>query len=356
MAPPTSPAPKATPLLDHVVILVPHAFLASPPAWLRAPFRFAPGGRHADGRTENALVLLADGSYLEFIAFVPAASAGGGSSRHEHRWGRKAEGTVIDWALTLHAPGDDDGSGDEIRHGAEFRDIQDRVGKAAADAGFAYGDPVRGGRLRPDGAELRWAVASARRRREGKGEGHTDAAASASTPGPEPDGASWAPVEPGQLPFWCLDETPRRLRVPFEEDGGDKTRHPTGIVGVAEVEVVVAGGGGGDGDGLGKEKEALAAAYDAVFGEKGGRDGWEVETVAGGRKAGRLLHPPGRIVLSAARAQEGGGSGDGAGAGAGGSIKITFYTDDENWVGKTIGGKVDGEHTLEFKLVAATPK
>lgn len=338
------------------MILIPHAFLASPPAWLSAPFRFAPGGRHADGLTENALVLLADGSYLEFIAFVPEESG----HRHRHRWGRKTEGTVIDWALTLHASGDDDGGdgdgGDgKVRHAAEFREIQNRVERAGrGDNGIAYADPVRGGRLRPDGVELRWAVASARRREvEGGGGGGGD--------------GTWGPVEPGQLPFWCLDETPRRLRVPFEEDGGEKTRHPTGVVGVAEVEVGVgvAESGSGNGNSQAREKEALAAAYEAVFGKKsarkGGEDGWEVETVAGGGEGGRRpLHPPGRVVLSTTTTttQEGGGSGsgDGAGAGAGGSIKITFYTDDEAWVGKTIGGKVDDQHTLEFKLVAATPK
>lgn len=33
-------------------------------------FTISPGGRHADNRTENRLVIFADGSYLELIAFI----------------------------------------------------------------------------------------------------------------------------------------------------------------------------------------------------------------------------------------------------------------------------------------------
>lgn len=249
---------------------------------------------------------------------------------------------MIDWALTLHAPGDDgDGDGDgEIKHGAEFREIQERVEKASAradaGAGIVYADPVRGGRVRPDGVQLRWAVASAKRKNPS-----SSAAAAALGAGGDKDG--WVPLEPGQLPFWCLDETPRRLRVPYEEDA-DQIRHPTGVVGVAEVEVAV--GGESASKEKAKERESLGAVYDAVFGKQaaGKGDAWEVQTLAG---EGR--HSPGRVVLAAAR--EGGSNGTGAA-----DIKITFYTDDEDWVGKTIGGKVDDEHTLEFKLVAATSK
>jgi hypothetical protein len=85
-------------LLDHIVILVPHSFLTSPPAWFTNVFVPYPGGRHADGLTENTLVLFPDGSYIEFIAFVPGVDPG---KREKHKWGRKAEFSVVDWALTL---------------------------------------------------------------------------------------------------------------------------------------------------------------------------------------------------------------------------------------------------------------
>ncbi|KAF2154517.1 hypothetical protein K461DRAFT_214114, partial [Myriangium duriaei CBS 260.36] len=190
------------PLLDHIVILTPHSFLSSPPGWFASLFNFYPGGRHADGLTENTLALLADGSYVEFIAFVPGIDP---AERKKHRWGHKKEGTIIDWALTLHVSSSS-GLKDQTR---AFKQIQQQV--LDAHTGFSYKDLVRGGRQRPDGKELRWAVAAA------EGDNHTT-------------------LEPGLLPFWCLDETDRDLRVPYEPNSS----HPSGAVGVALVSVTPA--------------------------------------------------------------------------------------------------------------------
>ncbi|OCL03243.1 hypothetical protein AOQ84DRAFT_392409, partial [Glonium stellatum] len=76
------------PQLDHIVILLPHADLLNPPAWLTKHFTISPGGRHADNRTENKLILFQDGSYIELIAFIdddPARRAG-------HWWGDASPG------------------------------------------------------------------------------------------------------------------------------------------------------------------------------------------------------------------------------------------------------------------------
>ncbi|MBE7180065.1 MAG: VOC family protein, partial [Terriglobus roseus] len=59
--------------LDHIIILVPHSLLASIPSSLSNAFTISPGGRHADGATENVLVVLRDGVYLELIAFADEA-------------------------------------------------------------------------------------------------------------------------------------------------------------------------------------------------------------------------------------------------------------------------------------------
>jgi hypothetical protein len=56
--------------LDHIIILVPYATLQTPPHWITSNFTFTPGGRHADGKTENRLICFQDGSYLELIAFI----------------------------------------------------------------------------------------------------------------------------------------------------------------------------------------------------------------------------------------------------------------------------------------------
>lgn len=53
-----------------------------------------PGGKHADGRTENRLVVFRDGTYLELIAFIDDAP----EKRRGHWWDR-AFG-VVDYALT----------------------------------------------------------------------------------------------------------------------------------------------------------------------------------------------------------------------------------------------------------------
>ncbi|OHE98675.1 glyoxalase [Colletotrichum orchidophilum] len=184
------------PLLDHIVILLPHHVLTSLPSWLSTEFTILTGGRHADGRTENKLVIFADGTYLELISFVEGISR---EDRLKHKWGPKPDGTIIDWAYSLK-----DESG--------FAHIQKRVRDAQSLA--VYDDPVPGGRIRPDGEELKWAVAL-------------------------PDGAAGAgvKVERGELPFWCFDRTPRKLRVP--DHVAENVKHPSGSLGVHSVSVDV---------------------------------------------------------------------------------------------------------------------
>ena len=72
----------------------------------------------------------------------------------------------------------------------------------ALSRGLAYQLPVDGGRLRPDGVELRWQNAR--------------------------------PTTP-DLPFLCGDVTPRALRVPE----GPVRKHANGVQGVAQLHVAV---------------------------------------------------------------------------------------------------------------------
>ncbi|KAJ6446718.1 50S ribosomal protein L14 [Purpureocillium lavendulum] len=183
------------PTLDHIVILVSHGTLQGIPDRLRGVLVVAPGGTHADGLTSNLLILLADGVYLELIAFFDGVDP---ERRRRHRWGQLQENTIVDWAYTLP-------------HEGGFGAVQQRV--ADAQAGYTYDDPVAGGRTRPDGTVLRWAVATGR----------------------AADGSS---SKPGRLPFWCLDRTPRHLRVPYEEHP-EQTVHPCGARGVSSLSVVV---------------------------------------------------------------------------------------------------------------------
>ncbi|KAK1561550.1 glyoxalase [Colletotrichum navitas] len=194
---PSADQASNTPLLDHIVILVPHQVLASLPSWISSEFTILTGGRHADGLTENKLVIFADGTYVEFISFVEGISQ---EERLKHKWGPKPDGTVIDWAYSLK-----DESG--------FSEIQKRVRGTQSIA--VYDDPVPGGRIRPDGEELKWAVA---------------------LPGGAGAG-SGADVERGELPFWCFDRTPRELRVPNHV--AENIEHPNRSLGVHSLSVDV---------------------------------------------------------------------------------------------------------------------
>ena len=202
------------PVLDHIVILVPASFLTAPPSWLAESFHFSPGGRHANGVTENVLVLLPDGSYIEFIAFVAGTTP---EERRGHKWGRYEDGTIVDWALTVDAPG-----GPDMDRDYAFVDgITTHLRQSGA--GIVYGDRIPGGRLRPDGVKLEWATVPAR---------------SAAGEGDAPDH--------GQVPFWCLDGSPRDLRVPYQSVN-DET-HPSGVVGVAEISITPSAGVGSSSD------------------------------------------------------------------------------------------------------------
>lgn len=199
------------PILDHFVILISHKDLLGLPKQIEGQFTLAPGGNHADGLTTNKLVLLPDGVYLEFIAFFDDADP---ERRRNHRWGNEKERTIIDWAFTLPSESD-------------FVAVQQRLQNSDTDA--TYTDPIPGGRTKPDGTVLEWAVCTPR---DGKGNAAT----------------------PGSMPFWCLDRTPRARRVPYEVEP-QLTQHPNGALGVSSVSVHIPD----------RDSFRLKGAYDAIF-------------------------------------------------------------------------------------------
>ncbi|KAL1589501.1 hypothetical protein WHR41_01643 [Cladosporium halotolerans] len=236
------PAPR--PLLDHIILLVPHAHLTQPPSWLSAPFTLSPGGRHADNRTDNRLILLPDGVYLELIAFVnddPQRRAG-------HWWDKPCG--VVDWALTLAAP--------EAEEDGDLAGVNERL--ESAGSGVRYDVPIKGGRTRPDGVEMEWRVGFPRG------------------------------VARGVVPFWCFDVTERERRVPVPGPGME---HACGAVGVEGVRVRVAEGRvkevreavgavlGREGDGVGRVRVGVP---------RGGREAWvEVAGLEEGESDGLKL-------------------------------------------------------------------
>jgi catechol 2,3-dioxygenase-like lactoylglutathione lyase family enzyme len=177
--------------LDHVVIAI--ADLAKAVEDYRAlGFTVSIGGRHPGRTSHNALVVFEDGAYLELIAWE---SPGPGE-----RW------------YNAHA-----------KHGDGFMDFAlvpaDTAGAIAAAKvrGLVLDGPLDGGRLRPDGRQVKWQTGRQ---------------------------ATF------DLPFLCGDVTPRDLRVPT----GEVRRHSNGALGVASLAVAV------------RDLEASLSRYRALLG------------------------------------------------------------------------------------------
>lgn len=162
--------------IDHVVIAV--ADLAQAIVdYRRLGFTVEEGGEHPGRGSKNALVVFADGSYFELIAFARPTP--------DFRWWRvldQAGPGFVDFALL---PNDID------------RDVA-----AAQSRGLDFEAPVDGGRARPDGERLVWKTARS----------------------PQSD-----------TPFFCGDVTPRALRVPE----GAVRQHPNNAQGIGSVVVAV---------------------------------------------------------------------------------------------------------------------
>jgi len=162
--------------LDHLVIAV--ADLARAVEDYRAlGFTVNIGGRHPGRTSHNALVVFEDGAYLELIAW----ESPGPAERWYNAHALHGDG-LIDFALVP----------------------EDTAGTIAAakGRGLALDGPLDGGRLRPDGQQVKWQTGR---------------------------------QKTFDLPFLCGDVTPRELRVPT----GEVRRHANGAAGVASVAVAV---------------------------------------------------------------------------------------------------------------------
>ena len=162
--------------LDHVVIAVADLDIAVSD-YRALGFTVYPGGVHHGGVSHNALVIFADGSYFELIAYRQAAP--------DVRWWQvlsKAGEGFVDFAL--------------------LPQNTERDAEAARSRGLDLTGPIAGGRLRLDGERLDWQIVRPKT---------TD------------------------LPFWCGDVTPRNLRVPE----GAMRNHANGVSGIASLKIAV---------------------------------------------------------------------------------------------------------------------
>jgi hypothetical protein len=158
--------------LDHLVISV-NDLQGAMQDFADAGFRVQYGGQHADGITENALILFADGSYLELIALTEAHERGESSFKQLLR--ETGEG-FTGYAFYSDALVDD-------LNAMEARGITI--------------SPVRqGGRARPDGLVLQWRMAQ---------------------------------LDKQSSPFIIQDDSPREWRVPAF---GEAVQHENGAMGI----------------------------------------------------------------------------------------------------------------------------
>ncbi|KAF8191555.1 glyoxalase-like domain-containing protein [Mycena galopus ATCC 62051] len=188
----------STNTLDHIVHLTPPGTVQQTAEQFRQlGFNVLDGGVHADGLTENSLVILGDHVYLELISFTKPPEAYPPSSpsrrkRESHKWASRAPGW-IDYAFL--------GNGSLTPPGRISDIINGRASKSGSH-GPLYLDEVPGGRTRPDGEVLEWVIS--------------------------------APAKSDSiLPFFCGDVTDRRRRVPTHPDSN--FHHACGALGVAHI-------------------------------------------------------------------------------------------------------------------------
>jgi len=141
------------------------------------------GGQHTGGKTHNALIVFADGSYLELLAPTDPALLSS-----EDALSKK-------YFLRLLVRGE--GLAGFAMHSADL----DADVAAMRQRGLMVSDPTPNGRLRADGQRIAWKTAI---------------------------------LENTMTPFFISDETPRVLRVP---DDADKVTHAIGVSGVAGITV-----------------------------------------------------------------------------------------------------------------------
>ena len=165
--------------IDHIIIFVQDLYAAIED-FRALGFVCNYGGKHADGITENGLIIFADGTYLELIAIVEGHSYDEATFKGlllENGEGYTGYALVSDDIQT------------EVK-GLQTRGIQSEAIRA-------------GSRKRPDGVEIRWQMTN---------------------------------LDSGRIPFLIQDDTPRLLRVPAE---GEHIQHENGAEGIAELKIML---------------------------------------------------------------------------------------------------------------------
>jgi hypothetical protein len=183
---------------DHAVIVVEN-LAAAIEGFREIGFTVVAGGDHEGSPTHNALIGLADGAYLELIAFRRHVAPPGLNPADASDWERIVQGSdsPLDRMMRLW-----DATGQGLVHFALCPLAVDITVAHARAHRLAIDGPYDGGRVRPDGRHVLWQAAM-------------------------PRGLD--------TPFLCADVTDRSLRVP----GGDDALHENGAIAVDRITVAV---------------------------------------------------------------------------------------------------------------------
>lgn len=164
-------------LIDHAVIAVQHLD-AAVQDYRDLGFIVVPGGIHANRATQNALIIFADGSYLELLAATGEPPLPG----------------LIDFSVLL-----DNGEG-LVAFALRSDDLTAEAARLRVN-GLAVGDVIPGERRRTDGIVIRWKLAL---------------------------------LDGGFAPFLIQDVTPRGWRVPTDPAF---SAHPNRAMGIQEIQI-----------------------------------------------------------------------------------------------------------------------
>ncbi|MCX7839614.1 MAG: VOC family protein [Anaerolineae bacterium] len=170
---------------DHFIVLVNHLDTAIE-TYRRLGFDVRVGGEHPAFGSHNALIALADGTYIELVAFKDATRAA------KTFWGA---------AVTKLRAGE--GFGGFVLASNDLANDVTRLRQRA----LRVGEPSAGARVRPDGQRVEWHIAL----------------------------CDDSPV--GLLPFLIQDDTPRALRIePATQGLGGRARVHQVVVAVKHAE------------------------------------------------------------------------------------------------------------------------
>jgi len=182
--------------LDHVVVVV--SSLADASArFTAAGFTVTPGGQHDAIPTENALVALADGTYLELLAARDTATRDELRALQAGRsWEKHLKGVSAIARRFLPALAGPDGVADWVLRGGALS----RAAATLRSLGVKASGPVAMARERTDRVRLEWELLLPELRLHA---------------------------------FWIADRTARELRVP----AGAAAVHANGATGIATVQL-----------------------------------------------------------------------------------------------------------------------